>query len=397
MSVELGIGVSTLGDVYEAGKQAAEQVVSHLAGRRPHLTLVFSSIRFADPRLLKGIRSVAGDGPLIGCTDAGGISTSGPKRRSVTVVGLVAHSGFFVTALGRHVSHHPLAAGQALAKSLKRNLQDAKALLLFPDGLTSHTSDVLSGVRKVLGIELPIVGGAAADDFFFQKTFQFFNDEILTDSVPAALFCGDIAVGIGVRHGWLPLGRERHVTRSSGHIIYQLDNEPAVSIYEDYLGIKREELMEEPLAHVAMSYPLGTEIPGRTEYLLRDAIRVGRAGSLVCTGDMPEGSTVRLMIGGHESALEAAQQAAYEAAEQVGRRRLKGALVFASVARQKMLGSEFQGEIDVIRDALGGSGVRMGGFYTYGELAPATPPAQAPEHARHLFHNESVVVMALGG
>ncbi len=117
---------------------------------------------------------------------------------------------------------------------------------------------------------------------------------------------------------------------------------------------------------------------------------MGRAGSLICTGDVPEGSEVRLMIGGYESALEAAQQAAYDAADQLGGTRLSGALIFCGVARQKMLGSEFQGEIDVIRDALGGAGVRLGGFYSYGEMAPTqyVPPGRAraaPKGRLHCF------------
>jgi len=154
--------------------------------------------------------------------------------------------------------------------------------------------------------------------------------------------------------------------------------------------------MEDPLASMTLTYPLGTEVSGQSEYLLRDAIRVGKAGSLICTGEVPQGSDVRLMIGGYESALEAAQQAACDAAEQLGGLRAQGALVFASVARQKMLGSEFQGEIDVIRDALGGSGVRLGGFYSYGELAPASRRAGGARGRGALFHNESVVVLALG-
>jgi hypothetical protein len=141
---------------------------------------------------------------------------------------------------------------------------------------------------------------------------------------------------------------------------------------------------------------LGTQVRGYSEYLLRDAIRVGRAGSLICTGDVPEGSEVRLMIGGYESALEAAQQAACDAVERLGPHRLKGALVFCSVARQKMLGSEFHGEIDVIRDALGGSGVRLGGFYSYGEVAPTPRSLGRAKTLVPLFHNESVVVVALG-
>src|SRR5436305_8399581 len=70
MSIELGIGVSTHADIATAGRLAAEQVLSHLAGRTPDLTLVFASIRFADPVLLKSIRTVTSNAPLIGCTDS---------------------------------------------------------------------------------------------------------------------------------------------------------------------------------------------------------------------------------------------------------------------------------------------------------------------------------------
>lgn len=397
MSVDLGIGISSQADVWAAGQEAAQQMVAHLAGRQPDITFVFCSIRFADPRLLKGIRAVTGKAPLLGCTDAGCITTSGPRRRSVTVIGLISKGGYFRTALGRNISQNPRKVGEALAYDLKsQGIDRPKAVMLFPDGLATNGSDIVSGLQKGLGTSIPVAGGAAADDFYFQRTFQFYNDEILSNSVPAVLLGGNMRVGIGVRHGWVPVGRPRKVTRSSGHIIYQLDGRPAISIYEDYLGIKREELLQEPLANVTITYPLGTEAHGQSEYLLRDAIRVGRAGSLICTGDIAQGSEVCLMIGGYESALEAAQQAACDAADRVGRSQLNGALVFCSVARQKMLGSEFQGEIDVIRDALGGAGLRLGGFYTYGEIAPAGSKWRPSQAKENVFHNESVVVVGLG-
>jgi len=397
MTLEIGIGVSSQADVFAAGQEAAEQVISHLAGRQPDLVLVFSSIRFADPRMLKAVRSLTGSAPLVGCSDAGGIITSGPKRRSVTVIGLIAKNGSFVTGVERHISHQPRQAGERLADTLSRQAsQAARCLLVFPDGLTVSGSDVLEGIVKKLGRDVPVAGGSAADDLYFQKTFQFYNDEILTDSVTGVLLCGDIHAGIGVRHGWVPVGRPRRVTRALGHIVYELDRRPAVSIYEDFLGLKREELMQEPLGSVTLTYPLGMEMKGQSEYLLRDAIRVGRAGSLICTGGVEEGSEVRLMIGGYESALEAAQQSACDAVERLGGKRIVGALVFCSVARQKMLGSEFQGEVDVIRDALGGSGVRIGGFYCYGEVAPVWKGTGRSRKSFPLFHNESVVVVALG-
>jgi hypothetical protein len=403
MSLEMGVGVSSQADVSAAGEEAAEQVMSHLANRRPDLVFVFSSIRFADPRMLKAVRSVTRQAPLIGCTDAGGIMTSGPRRRSVTVIGFIAQKGSFVTGVERNLSRNPRLSGERLTGALLAEAsQKARCLIVFPDGLSVSGSEVVSGIDKRLDPGVILACASAADDLYFQKTFQFYNDEILTDAMPGALFCGEIRAGVGTKHGWAPVGRPRIVTRSSGRIVYQLDHRPAVSIYEDFLGLKRDELIQESLASVTLTYPLGTAIRGHSEYLLRDAVRVGRAGSLICTGNVLEGSEVRLMIGGYESALEAAQQAACDARDRLRGARLKGALVFSSVARQKMLGSEFQGEIDVIRDALGGSGVRFGGFYSYGELvsqrrAPsARRSRKSSAQPSAFFHNESVVVVTLG-
>ncbi len=393
----MGIGSSSQADVLAAGQEAAEQCVAHLAGRRPDLVLVFSSIRFADRRMLKAVRSVTGEAPLVGCTDAGGIITSGPRRRSITVIGLLIAGGTCSIAVERQMAGRARAAGERLAQALLGPAPEASGcLLVFPDGLTASGSEVLSGIEKKRGRQIEVAGASAADDLYFQKTFQYYNDEILTDSLAGVFLSGDIKIGIGSRHGWVPVGRPRRVTRSLGNVVYQLDHRPAVSIYEDYLGLKRQELMDDTLANMTLSYPLGTEMQGHAEYLLRDAIRVGRAGSLICTGNVPQGSQVRLMIGGYEAALEAAQQAACDARDQLNGSAVKGALVFCSVARQKMLGREFQGEIDVIRDALGGAGIRLGGFYSYGELAPASGRGRRMKKMPPLFQNESVVVVALG-
>jgi hypothetical protein len=386
MSVLMGVGSSSQAHIHRAGQEAALQMLAHLGGR-PLLTLVFSSIRFADPQLLKSIRAVTEGVPLIGCTDAGGIGSSGPINHSVLVIGLRGSDMGFVTGVAYGISKDPEAAGKRLAQDLKAGEPGTvKAALIFPDGLGPNGTALVGGVQKGLGSHIPIVGGSAGDNFYFQKTFQYFDDRVLTDSVPGALCYGQVAVGIGARHGWIPLGRPRQVTKASGEVIYELDGKPAVKMYEQYLGSKQMRLSAS-LPGVTMSYPLGFSKNG-ADYLLRNAVRVGHQGSLICNGEFPEGCWVRLMIGGYESALTAAEEAACEATAAIGRNRFKGALVFSSAGRQRMLGSECQGEIDVIRNSLGGVGVRLGGFYGYGE--------QAPSPTGNVFHNESVVVMALG-
>src|SRR5262245_35805322 len=131
MSVIMGIGMSAHADIYAAGQEAARQMVFHLGGR-PQLTLVFCSMRFADPKLLTGIRSVTEDAPLIGCTGASGINTWGPTHQSVVVVGLRGANASFVTGVANGISKDPEAAGRRLAQDLKAaEPGDIKAALIF--------------------------------------------------------------------------------------------------------------------------------------------------------------------------------------------------------------------------------------------------------------------------
>src|SRR6266480_3925554 len=137
MSVLLGIGISSEVDVYRAGQAAARQMQKHLGGQ-PQLTLVFSSVRFAHPKLLEGIRSVTEGAPLIGCTDAGGISTGGPLLQSVTVIGLRGEGLNFTVGLAMGLACDPETAGARLSNMLcKSKPQGVKAALIFPDGLSS--------------------------------------------------------------------------------------------------------------------------------------------------------------------------------------------------------------------------------------------------------------------
>ncbi len=388
MSLLMGIGVSTQADVYEAGIEAAQQMQTHL-GAKPQLTLVFSSIRFAHPKLLSAIRHVTEGVPLIGCTDAGGITTWGSMRHSVVVIGLRGTQAGFATGVAHGISQDPEAAGHRLAQDLKASEPGLiRAALMFPDGLAGNGTALLRGVQAGLGTGVPIVGGSAGDDYYFQRTFQYFDDDILTNSVPGAVLYGEVSVGIGVRHGWSPVGLPHQVTRAENNHIFELDGKPAATFYERYLGAHRRRAEDLPLAEASMLYPLGWGSDKTPCRLLRSTIRLGDKKSLVCTGEIPEGSWVHLMMSEPESALTAAAEAAQEAVAVVGQSRFKGALVFSSGGRQKMLGHESQGEVDVIRDSLGGVGVRLGGFYGYGE--------QAPVSNANLFHNESVVVMALG-
>ena len=78
---------------------------------------------------------------------------------------------------------------------------------------------------------MPLVGGCAGDDLKMTRTFQFYGDRVLTDSVVAAGIASDAPLGIGVRHGWRRVGEPMVVTGSTGNQVFTLDDQPALDVY----------------------------------------------------------------------------------------------------------------------------------------------------------------------
>lgn len=397
MAIYAGVGQSREEDAYSAGYAACKMAMEKL-NRKPDVTIVFSSVSFDQQELLKGVREASGGALLIGCSDAGEITNEGPSQHSVGVMAVSADQIKFYTGLGRNVRKGARDAGRAVAEEVKKKAtQPLKVFLMFPDVLTGNGADIVRGVLDVLGEHFPVIGGAAGDDFLFEKTYEYENDEAVSGAVGGLGLAGDFAMGAGVRHGWVPIGVPMKVTKSRGEVIFELDHQPAIKIYEEYFGEKAADLRKEPLARMAITYPLGITYPGLDEYLIRDPIKVDENGAITCAAEIPEGSEVRLMIGSTEKAIEAAQEAARKLMAVFAKQNAKPkfALMFNCIAREKLFGQRAKDEIDAVMKIIGEE-VPLLGFYTYGEQAPIGGELHDKEKIHSRFYNETVVIFAVG-
>ena len=398
MAINAGVGISKNADSYQAGYEATKRA-SERAGGVPDFMIAFASPVFDQRELVRGIRDAGEKAPLIGCSDAGEITNDGPAEKSVGVMAIRSDTLSFFSGLGRGVKDGAREAGRAVAGEVKEKSQGRiRAFIMLPDVLTGNGSDIVRGVLDVLGPHFPVVGGAAGDDFLFEKTYQYRDDEVESGAVAGVGLAGQFTMGIGVRHGWMPIGMPMKVTRAQGAILHELDGKPAVGIYEDYFGQKAEELRKEPLARLAITYPLGLKIPEyEEEYLIRDPISVDEKGSITCAAEIPEGSEIRLMIGSKEKAVEAAEDAARHLMREfeIARARPKFALMFNCIAREKLFGVKAKDEINAVLDIIGRD-MPLLGFYTYGEQAPLGGEIRDLKKCDPRFYNETAVLFAVG-
>lgn len=395
-TLNVGIGVSTEKDIAQAVKEAMLKARSSIYKEKVDLAIVFSSINFARPTAIKIISNLLGPVPIIGASGAAVLSNQGILKNGLSIV-LISFPKMvsFNTALIKDIgSKAALTAGQELGKKLLDDFHGIRRDLgiIFSDGLIEENSGLISGLQERFGTSFPMFGASASDDLKFLKTYIYFNQEIFNDAACGMLLGGKLNFGLGLKHGWKPLGKPRQITSAKNNIIHQIDNLPAVKIYEDYLARNVAELRKE-LKRISIFYPIGIHLTGEKEYLLRNLHSIENDGSLVCQGNTPEGSQIRLMIGTRESCLAATQQAAEETKKNFPDKKIGLALVFDSISRYILLGRNAARELEIIKERLG-KDTPIAGIYTYGEQAPLRA---INYQGKTYCHNQTIAILGIGG
>lgn len=398
--IAIGIGTSTDVDSFVAGVGAVNQALQEMSAQtdiQANIAFVFASSSFDHTKVLSGIKSVLGDAvQIVGASTAGEITKNGPTMRdSVAVMILASDTMSCTTAIATDLTNDSTAAGSHLASQLQSH--DPALLMMFADGLKGNGSAVLRGITAVLGQHFPVVGGSAGDNGKLVETHQFINDTSHTDAVVGVGFAGDFKFSVGVNHGWNVVGAPQIVTKSVGTTIHEINNQPAVSLYERYLGADEvANLREEMLGEVALSYPLGIKDTQSDEFLLRAPFAVTADGSIVCGGEVLEGSEVQLMVGSKDDAIAAASKAATSALENLASTP-KVAFIFSCHVRNTLFADKetAREEIQAIRSVIGES-VPVIGFYTYAEQAPISGSSYSINKCTPQLHNETVVITLLG-
>ena len=122
-----------------------------------------------------------------------------------------------------------------------------------------------------------------------KSTRQFFGTEVLQDSLPVLLLCGDLHFSYGVATGWHQVGDVGTITRASGAVVHEIDGAPAIDFYRKYLGPAATPSVELPLAILNSR--------DATDYLRASWGAVdATTGAVTFLGKVPQGARVRLTL-----------------------------------------------------------------------------------------------------
>jgi hypothetical protein len=398
MAIKAGVGMSRHHNPNIAGREAAEQALEKVGIVKPDFVFMFASIGYDQHSLVRAVRETTGGAPLSGCSAEGTIdgNNADESNFSVLVTAISSDELGWHHGIARGLEADPRAVGKRVAQELLPHLSaDTLGLFVFPDGRTDNLEQFFAGLEGNLPSDrfLPLWGGGANNNItIYEPTYQYCNEEVVSDGVAYALLSGKAQTSWAMSHTVVPIGGERTVTRSQGNVIYEIDGKPAVEVLQEYLP--EQALVEDrDWMRYAISLALCFKAPSYMkdeEYVVRWVPYVRMAdGSIVVQGtEVQEGTSIWLSSRDKEKMTTGLDRMASQIKKQLGGEKPKLVFQFECATRGKMMLRE-QEKLQLLkrfRQSVDPE-APWAGFYTWGEVGPVE------EHnLRHLYTS---VVLAL--
>ncbi|NLT53896.1 MAG: hypothetical protein GXX79_04870 [Actinomycetales bacterium] len=387
----VGIGASEDAEAESAGRHAAAAALDELSRSglgAAALVIVYSSVRYDLPTLLRAVRQVTGEVPLVGSTSAGHLYRDElmPPGHGVVVLALSAGPYRFGVASVTGLGEDSCAAGRELVRAARAGLGAGRgpyaAVLVLTDGLTGDQQALLNGVHRVAGAAVPVIGGVAGDDRNLTGTFVFHGDRVLSDAAVAVWIESPRPLQINYGHGWRAEGLPLLVTGVDGTVIKEIAGRSAVEVLREHFRDDRLDVLfgsvRSSANHSAHAFGV-IEPDGRL--LVRGAFLDG-PDTVRTFAPLPLYSAIQVVSCRQDDLLDVGERVVERISAGPD---VSVVLLFSCVARFDILAERFREEAARIQAAAGG--VPVFGFHTYGEFARTGGVSG--------YHNATVAAIAL--
>ncbi len=368
-------------------KDNEEKVIfstEHFNSQKASLLLAFGERTFLEKTLpFQKLKTLYPNAQIVICSTSGQISNTQLVENEVVATAIEFEKTKIKVSEIDIVLNSDI---QALGKTIKETLlsADLKSILIISEGSFVNGTELINELIIQTKESIPIFGGLAGDEYNFEKTIVGLNQDASAGKIVAIGFYGEaIHFGFGSDGGWSDFGPEREVTHSEKNVLYKIGDRFALDLYKEYLGKYADELPGSSLY-----FPLSMKENNNAEPIVRTILSIDEENkSMTFAGNIPEGSSVRLMKGNFDKLIDAS----YNAAERIYSKQKyepELALLVSCVGRKIVLGNRIEEEIEVVREVFGEKTL-ICGFYSYGEISPTLKKVACE------LHNQTMTITTI--
>jgi hypothetical protein len=236
--------IATSWSIAPDAKAAFEETFATLTrklGGYPSYLLVYFTDAYAAEDFQLPLGALPAGVKVHGCTSCQGVMTE---------EGVHAQNGYALALLG--IQDAPGAYGvgccqqgaaprEAARTALTRALADADRTGELPDYLWLNASpgneeQVILGLQDVVGANVPIVGGSAADNDVAGRWQLLTRAAVETDAVVVSVLFPSGRSAYSFQSGYTPNVLKGTVTSATGRVIHTIDHKPAADVYNIWTG-----------------------------------------------------------------------------------------------------------------------------------------------------------------
>ncbi|HTL47311.1 MAG TPA: FIST N-terminal domain-containing protein [Verrucomicrobiae bacterium] len=373
-----------------AAEVCGRQAMARLGRPKADVALVFATLHHlrSFEVLLEKIRKVTGAAHITG-SSASGILTemaeldNGP---GVSVLLLSSDDLAWDSFLVRHLQESNLRAGLRLGERIKNEFPDPSGLFMTADHFSFHSPIFFEGLESTCGY-VPVLGGTASEDGKQEKTYQFHGTEVSYDAFGGFAFSGPARTETALTQSCLPFGEPLRITRSRGHMIYELEGRPAYDIFIEHVSQIESEDPQKAHDDVMVGLPMRsfqTDF-SKSNYVVHNITEVNtKSGVIACTAPVEEGEFLTFAVRDAAYARADMENTLRDLKTRLDGRKPAFGLYYNCASRGKNLYGFPDQDVNLIRAAF--PDLPVAGFFSYAELAPV-------DYINHLHHYSGILTV----
>jgi len=339
--------------------------------------LIHATIGHNFNELLTAAREAYPKASIVGCTGSGVIHSEGVTE-AMRALAVMTISGPEVAVGFRDGLNR--ANGRDLAAAAAAELRDAldgvNAVALFTASFDVTGDEIIAGIEDVFGPDVPIFGGAAADNGKAKGSFQFHDNAVSEHSLFLIGMADDSLEYAWVsHHGSNPIGEPFEVTASDGGHVIELDGQPAWGQVMARLGLPADTTTDQtlPIAGMGIELPDGEQVDYDNSHMLRVPLETDGDGGFYLPTTVPVGTRLNLMQRDEDKIFAGVERMMERLNDKVAGREIVAVLQADCMARgrltfDRVLKDEIIAKMQV--PLVGDNPVPWLGVYGYSEYCP---------------------------
>ncbi|SKA42842.1 FIST N domain protein [Photobacterium toruni] len=241
MAMDIATSFSVLSDSHDAIVDAINILDEKIAP--PSLLLLYFSEDYDYGILQSVLTKRYPDTRFLACSSCQGFMTENGyiKGQGIALWAINDISGAYGTSIVSSNGSIFNIARQAILKAINNSgrLGESPTLILL-HATPGCEEEVIRGIEDVVGKNIAIIGGSAADDNV-QGKWQIFNQEQQTQKgIGIAVFYPNCEVSFSFHSGYAATEHSAIATKVCGRELIELDHQPAADVYQKWINQKFE-------------------------------------------------------------------------------------------------------------------------------------------------------------